>query len=64
MELSLPKLGDVRATLSFTGQGVNLTLHAADATAAERFKSALPQLRDALDNAGVTLQTAKVIRKP
>ncbi|HCI13461.1 MAG: hypothetical protein A2063_02430 [Gallionellales bacterium GWA2_60_142] len=63
MELSLPRLGDVRATLSFTGQGVSLTLHAEDAKTTELFNRALPQLRDALGNAGVPLQTAKVVKR-
>lgn len=63
MELSLPRLGDVRATLSLTGQGVSLTLHAEDAKTGELFTRALPQLRDALDNAGIPLQAAKVVKR-
>jgi hypothetical protein len=63
MELSLPKLGDVRARLVFAESGLRLTLHATDAATASLFSRALPQLRNSLDNAGIAL-TAAVVEKP
>lgn len=60
MELSLPRLGDVRAKLVFAERGLRLTLHAADETTAGVFSQALPQLRDALDDAGIALVSAAV----
>jgi hypothetical protein len=62
MELSLPKLGDVRARLVFAERGLRLTLHAADAATTELFNRALPQLRESLDHAGIAL-TAAVVSK-
>jgi len=63
MELSLPRLGDVRAHLVFAESGLRLTLHATDANTADLFNRALPQLRDSLDHAGIALTTA-VVAKP
>ena len=60
MDLSLPKLGDVNARLVFTERGLRLALHAADERTSALFSRALPQLRDALDNAGISLLTATV----
>lgn len=62
MELSLPKLGDVRARLVFAERGLRLTLHAADTATAELFNRSLPQLKDSLDHAGIAL-TAAVVTK-
>jgi hypothetical protein len=62
MELSLPRLGDVRARLVFAAQGLRLTLHAADAETADLFNRALPQLRDSLGNAGIALAAAAVTK--
>lgn len=63
MELSLPNLGDVRARLVFAESGLRLTLHATDAATAALFNRALPQLKNSLDNAGITL-TAAIVEKP
>ncbi|HEX5364161.1 MAG TPA: flagellar hook-length control protein FliK [Gallionella sp.] len=63
MELSLPKLGDVRARLVFAESGLRLTLHAADAATTALFNRSLPQLKNSLDNAGIAL-TAAIVEKP
>lgn len=63
MELSLPKLGDVRARLVFAESGLRLTLHATDAATADLFNRSLPQLRASFDHAGIAL-TAAVVKKP
>lgn len=63
MELSLPNLGDVRARLVFSESGLRLTLHATDAATSALFNRALPQLKNSLDNAGITL-TAAIVEKP
>lgn len=63
MELSLPRLGDVRAHLALTEHGLRLTLHATDSNTIELFNQSLPQLRDALDQVGISLSSA-VIEKP
>lgn len=63
MELSLPKLGDVRARLVFAESGLRLTLHAADGSTADLFNRALPQLRESFDHAGIALATAVVTKQ-
>lgn len=63
MELSLPRLGDVRARLVFAESGLRLTLHAADAATADLFNRSLPQLRESLDHAGIALATAVVTKQ-
>ncbi len=63
LELSLPNLGDVRARLVFAESGLRLTLFAADEATSRLFKQALPQLRNSLDEADITLTTA-IVEKP
>lgn len=60
MELALPKLGDVHARLTFAGSGLRMTLHAADSSTVELFNRSLPQLRNRLADAGITLASAMV----
>lgn len=60
MELALPKLGDVHARLVFAGNGLRMTLQAADSATVELFNRALPQLRNKLADAGITLASAAV----
>lgn len=60
MELALPRLGDVHARLVFAGNGLRMTLHAADSSTVELFNRSLPQLRNALTDAGITLASAQV----
>ncbi|HXU92558.1 MAG TPA: flagellar hook-length control protein FliK, partial [Gallionella sp.] len=62
MELALPRLGDVHARLVFAESGLRMTLHAADAGTIDLFNRALPQLRNALADAGIPL-TAAVVEK-
>ncbi|BBI98783.1 hypothetical protein FGKAn22_04760 [Ferrigenium kumadai] len=63
MELALPRLGDVHARLVFAESGLRMTLHAADAGTIELFNRALPQLRNALADAGIPL-TSALVEKP
>ena len=60
MELALPRLGDVHASLAFHQGAVRLTLHAADANAARLFERKLPELATAMKNAGISLSSAAV----
>lgn len=60
MELALPRLGDVHARLVFAGTGLRMTLHAADSATVELFSRSLPQLRNTLADAGITLAAAVV----
>jgi hypothetical protein len=60
MELALPRLGDIHARLVFAGSGLRMTLHAADSSTVELFNRSLPQLRNALADAGITLASAVV----
>lgn len=62
MELALPKLGDVRARLVFAESGLRLTLHAADSKTVELFNRALPQLKNSLADADISL-LAVVVEK-
>ena len=63
VELALPKLGDVSARLVLTGGGLRLSLRTADATTANMFNRALPNLKKSLEDAGVALVNA-VVEKP
>lgn len=60
MELALPRLGDVHARLVFAESGLRMTLHAADAGTIDLLSRALPQLRNALADAGIPLSSAMV----
>lgn len=60
MELALPRLGDVHARLVFAESGLRVTLHASDAVTIGVFNRALPQLRNALADAGIPLTSAVV----
>lgn len=60
MELALPRLGDVHARLVFAESGLRMTLHAADSGTVGLFNRALPQLRNALADAGIALTSAIV----
>ena len=60
MELALPRLGDVHASLVFNQGSVRLTLHAADAGAASLFDRRLPELAASMRNAGIPLSGAVV----
>ena len=55
MQLALPRLGDVHASLVFNQGAIRLTLHAADAGAASLFERRLPELAAAMKNAGIPL---------
>ncbi len=63
VELALPKLGDVSARLVLTGGELRLSLRTADATTANMFNRALPNLKKSLEDAGVALVNA-VVEKP
>lgn len=60
MELSLPKLGGVHARLVFAESGLRMTLRAAEPATAGLFDSALPKLKGALADAGITLLSVAV----
>lgn len=60
MELALPRLGDVHASLVFNQGAVRLTLHAADADAASLFDRRLPELAASMKNVGIPLSGAAV----
>jgi Flagellar hook-length control protein FliK len=60
MELALPSLGEVHARLAFSASGLRITLRAADTATSELFDRALPSLRNALADAGISLVSAKV----
>ena len=60
MELVLPKLGDVHARLVFSESGLKLALHAADEKTVDLFNRALPQLKNSLADADITLVSALV----
>ena len=60
MQLSLPRLGDVHASLTFNQGAVSLALHAADANAATLFNRRLPELAASMKNAGIPLSSAAV----
>jgi hypothetical protein len=62
MELTLPQLGDVHARLVFTEGGLRLTLRATDSTTADLFSRSLPNLKNSLVDAGISL-TAAVVEK-
>ncbi len=63
MELALPNLGDVRASLEFSQGTVRLSLHPATTEAAQLFDRRLPELSASLKNAGIPLSAA-VVAKP
>ncbi len=60
MELALPRLGDVHASLTFHQGSVSLALHAADTNAAALFERRLPELSAAMKSAGIPLSSAAV----
>lgn len=60
MELALPMLGDVHARLVLAGNGLRMTLRAADPATVNLFNRALPRLKDALADAGVPVAAAAV----
>lgn len=60
MELSLPRLGDVRARLLLVEGGLRLTLHAADTATVDLFDRSLSDLAHSLADAGLRLTTATV----
>jgi hypothetical protein len=60
MELALPNLGDVRARLVLTNEGLRMRLHAADSGTADLFTRNLPALSDAMENAGIKINSAAV----
>ena len=62
LELALPRLGDVHARLIFSQGEVRLNLQAADANATSLFNRYLPQLHQAMSDAGIQL-TSKVVEK-
>lgn len=63
IELDLPRLGDIKARLVFTGNGLRLTLHAANTQTMTRFNQALPQLKNSLADANITLISAVVEKR-
>lgn len=60
MELALPSLGNVHARLVFAGNGLRLTLQAADAMTVDLFTRALPHLKNSLADAEIPLLAASV----
>lgn len=60
MELALPHLGDVRAHLVLTADGLKMRLHAADSGTADLFTRNLPALGDAMESAGLKINSAAV----
>jgi len=60
MELTLPRLGNVRARLVFTASGLTLALKAADPATVEIFNRNLSHLRNSLADADVPLVAAAV----
>ena len=60
MQLALPRLGDVHASLAFNQGAVRLTLHATDASVAALFNRRLPELATAMENSGIPLSSAAV----
>ena len=62
LELALPRLGDVHARLIFSRGEVILNLQAADSNATSLFNRNLPQLHQAMSDAGIQL-TSKVVEK-
>ncbi len=60
MELALPGLGDIHARLVFSKSGLRLNLRAADEATSALFTRALPDLKNALSDAGIALASAAV----
>ena len=60
MELALPKLGDVQARLVFSGNGLRLTLRAADPATIDLFNRSLPRLKHSLAEADIAVSAAVV----
>ncbi len=60
MQLSLPRLGDVKANLSFHQGTVRLALHAENSKARALFDLRLPELTSAMKSAGISLSSAVV----
>ncbi|OGT01276.1 MAG: hypothetical protein A2Z65_07130 [Gallionellales bacterium RIFCSPLOWO2_02_58_13] len=60
MELTLPRLGNVRARLAFSANGLSLALKAADSATVEIFNRNLPHLKNSLADADVQLIAAAV----
>lgn len=60
MELALPNLGDIHARLVFAESGLRLVLHTADSTTFELFNRALPELKNSLADADISLIAAVV----
>lgn len=63
LQLDLPSLGDIQAHLIFTANGLRLTLLAADTKTKSLFNQALPQLKNSLADANITLISALVENK-
>ena len=60
MDLALPSLGDIHARLVFSASGLRLNLRATDSATSALFIRALPNLKNALTDAGITLTSAAV----
>lgn len=63
IELDLPCLGDIKARLVFTTSGLLLTLHTADTKIMALFNQTLPQLKNSLADADITLISAIVEKR-
>lgn len=61
LRLSLPGLGELDAELILNSAGVAIRIKASDQAAAERLRSALPDLADALAAAGVPLTGSAIL---
>lgn len=60
LRLILPRMGTVVAQLSLRGQGIRLNLRAADPATAQTLASALPELRQGFEAAGLEILALKV----